>query len=78
MLTLLLALEEYYLHPRFAGDDLPTTATLGQCLAISEKVRRSQQVFFPLAKAPTGDKDPFGSTPLCNWIMLRIIIECRD
>lgn len=67
------ALEEYYL-PRFAGDDLPS-ATLGQCLAISEKVD-SLIGIFSIGKAPTGDKDPFGLRRSAIGL-LRIIIECQ-
>ncbi len=68
-----LALEEYY-QPRFAGDDLPTT-TLGQCLAISEKVDTLVGIF-SIGKAPTGDKDPFGLRRSAIGL-LRIIIECE-
>ena len=67
------ALEEYYL-PRFAGDRLPAT-TLGQCLAISEKID-SLIGIFSIGKAPTGDKDPFGLRRSAIGL-LRIIIECE-
>lgn len=68
-----IALEEYY-QPRFAGDILPTT-TLGQCLAISEKID-SLVGIFAIGKAPTGDKDPFGLRRSAIGL-LRIIIECK-
>jgi len=68
-----IALEEYY-QPRFAGDKLPTT-TLGQCLAISEKID-SLVGIFAIGKAPTGDKDPFGLRRSAIGL-LRIIIECE-
>ena len=67
------ALEEYYL-PRFAGDKLPET-TVGQCLAISEKID-SLLGIFAIGKAPTGDKDPFGLRRSAIGL-LRIIIECE-
>ena len=68
-----IALEEYY-QPRFAGDDLPST-TLGQCLAISEKIDTLVGIF-SIGKAPTGDKDPFGLRRSAIGL-LRIIIECK-
>ena len=68
-----LALEEYYL-PRFAGDKLPSS-TIGQCLAISEKID-SLVGIFAIGKAPTGDKDPFGLRRSAIGL-LRIIIECN-
>ncbi len=68
-----IALEEYY-QPRFAGDKLPAT-TLGQCLAISEKID-SLVGIFAINKAPTGDKDPFGLRRSAIGL-LRIIIESR-
>ena len=68
-----LAIEEYY-QPRFAGDNLPTT-TLGQCLAISEKIDTLIGIF-SIGKAPTGDKDPFGLRRSAIGL-LRIIIECK-
>lgn len=67
------AIEEYYM-PRFAGDDLPST-TIGQCLAISEKID-SLVGIFSIGKAPTGDKDPFGLRRSAIGL-LRIIIECK-
>ncbi len=68
-----IALEEYY-QPRFAGDNLPST-TLGQCLAISEKIDTLVGIF-SIGKAPTGDKDPFGLRRSAIGL-LRIIIECE-
>lgn len=68
-----IALEEYY-QPRFAGDHLPST-TLGQCLAISEKIDTLVGIF-SIGKAPTGDKDPFGLRRSAIGL-LRIIIECE-
>lgn len=68
-----IALEEFY-QPRFAGDDLPTTA-LGQCLAISEKIDTLVGIF-SIGKPPTGDKDPFGLRRSAIGL-LRIIIECK-
>jgi glycyl-tRNA synthetase beta chain len=67
------ALEEYY-QPRFAGDQLPVS-TLGQCLALSEKID-SLVGIFSIGKAPTGDKDPFGLRRSAIGL-LRIIIECE-
>jgi glycyl-tRNA synthetase beta chain len=67
------ALEEYY-QPRFAGDQLPST-TLGQSLAISEKID-SLVGIFSIGKVPTGDKDPFGLRRSAIGL-LRIIIECE-
>lgn len=68
-----IAIEEYYM-PRFAGDVLPST-TIGQCLAISEKID-SLVGIFSIGKAPTGDKDPFGLRRSAIGL-LRIIIECK-
>lgn len=68
-----IAIEEYY-RPRFAGDELPST-TIGQCLAISEKID-SLVGIFSIGKAPTGDKDPFGLRRSAIGL-LRIIIECK-
>jgi glycyl-tRNA synthetase beta chain len=71
--TVATAIEEHY-QPRFAGDNLPVT-TLGQCLAVSEKIDSIVGIF-AIGKAPTGDKDPFGLRRSAIGL-LRIIIECE-
>ncbi len=65
------ALEEQYL-PRFAGDQLPSTAT-GRILALAERVDTLAGIF-AIGQKPTGTKDPFGLRRLAVGV-LRILIE---
>jgi glycyl-tRNA synthetase beta chain len=51
-----LAIREHYL-PRFAGDELPTSAT-GACLAIADRLDTIVSII-AIGRLPTGDKDPF-------------------
>jgi glycyl-tRNA synthetase beta chain len=51
-----LAMDEQYM-PRFAGDELPATAT-GQALAIADKLDTVVGIF-GIGQPPTGSKDPF-------------------
>jgi glycyl-tRNA synthetase beta chain len=66
-----LAMEEQYM-PRFAGDDLPSTAT-GQALAIADKLDTVVGIF-GIGQPPTGSKDPFALRRAALGL-LRIIIE---
>jgi glycyl-tRNA synthetase beta chain len=50
------AIEEHY-RPRFAGDELPDSAT-GQALALAERLD-SLVGIFAIGQQPSGDKDPF-------------------
>lgn len=52
-----IALREHYL-PRFANDDLPTTA-LGALLAVLDRLDTIVGIFM-IGQMPTGNKDPFG------------------
>lgn len=65
------ALDEQYM-PRFAGDQLPQTAT-GQAVAIADKLDTIVGIF-AIGQIPTGDKDPFALRRAALGIM-RIIIE---
>ncbi|OQW93684.1 MAG: glycine--tRNA ligase subunit beta [Beggiatoa sp. IS2] len=67
------ALREYY-SPRFGGDTLPTS-TLGQALAIADRLDTVVGIF-GIGQAPTGDKDPFGLRRMMIAV-LRIMIEQR-
>ena len=67
------ALDEQY-QPRYAGDDLPSTAT-GQAIAIADRLDTLAGIF-AIGKPPTGDKDPFGLRRAALGV-LRIIIERR-
>jgi len=67
------AMDEQYL-PRFAGDDLPATAT-GQALAIADKLDTVVGIF-GIGQPPTGSKDPFALRRAALGL-LRIIIECQ-
>ncbi|UCC56275.1 MAG: glycine--tRNA ligase subunit beta [Gammaproteobacteria bacterium] len=67
------ALDEQY-QPRFAGDDLPSTAT-GQAIAIADRLDTLAGIF-AIGKPPTGDKDPFGLRRAALGV-LRILIEQR-
>jgi glycyl-tRNA synthetase beta chain len=66
-----LAMDEQYM-PRFAGDDLPATAT-GQVLAIADKLDTVVGIF-GIGQPPTGSKDPFALRRAALGL-LRIIIE---
>jgi glycyl-tRNA synthetase beta chain len=66
-----LAQEEQYL-PRFAGDQLPASAT-GQALAIADKLDTLVGMF-SIGQPPTGSKDPFALRRSALGL-LRIIIE---
>lgn len=65
------AIEQQYL-PRFAGDDLPATAT-GQALSIADKLDTLCGIF-SIGEIPTGDKDPFALRRAALGA-LRIMIE---
>lgn len=65
------AIEQQYL-PRFAGDDLPATAT-GQALSIADKLDTLCGIF-SIGEIPTGDKDPFALRRAALGV-LRIMIE---
>ncbi len=67
------ALDEQY-QPRYAGDDLPSTAT-GQAIAIADRLDTLAGIF-AIGKPPTGDKDPFGLRRAALGT-LRIMIERR-
>jgi glycyl-tRNA synthetase beta chain len=66
-----LAMDEQYM-PRFAGDELPATAT-GQALAIADKLDTVVGIF-GIGQPPTGSKDPFALRRSALGL-LRIIIE---
>lgn len=66
-----LAMDEQYM-PRFAGDELPATAT-GQALAIADKLDTVAGIF-AIGQPPTGSKDPFALRRAALGL-LRIIIE---
>jgi len=66
-----LAQDEQYM-PRFAGDELPATAT-GQAVAIADKLDTLVGMF-GIGQPPTGSKDPFALRRSALGL-LRIIIE---
>lgn len=68
-----LAQDEQYM-PRFAGDELPATAT-GQAVAIADKLDTLVGMF-AIGQPPTGSKDPFALRRSALGL-LRIIIECQ-
>jgi len=68
-----LAQDEQYM-PRFAGDELPATAT-GQAVAIADKLDTLVGMF-GIGQPPTGSKDPFALRRSALGL-LRIIIECQ-
>ena len=57
------AMDEQYL-PRFAGDQLPSTAT-GRAVALADRLDTLVGIF-GLGQSPTGDKDPFRPAPGCR------------
>lgn len=65
------AQDEQYM-PRFAGDQLPATAT-GQALAIADKLDTVVGIF-GIGQPPTGSKDPYALRRAALGL-LRIIIE---
>ncbi len=65
------AIEEQYL-PRFAGDDIPMTAT-GRILSLADKLDLMTGIF-SIGERPTGTKDPFGLRRAAVG-SLRIFIE---
>ncbi len=65
------AIEEHY-QPRFAGDQLPASAT-GQALAIADRLD-SLCGIFAVGQAPTGDRDPF-ALRRASLGVVRICIE---
>lgn len=65
------ALDEQYM-PRFAGDQLPISAT-GQILAISDKLDTLLGIF-AIGQKPTGEKDPFALRRATLGV-LRIMID---
>ena len=66
-----MAMNEQYL-PRFAGDDLPATAT-GMILALAERLDTIVGLF-GIGQPPTGSKDPYALRRAALGI-LRIIVE---
>jgi len=67
------AIREHYL-PRFAGDELPATAT-GQALALADRLD-SLVGIFAIGQQPSGDKDPFALRRAALGL-IRICIERR-
>lgn len=67
------AINEQYM-PRYAGDDLPSTA-IGGILAIADKLD-SIVGLFAIGQPPTGSKDPFALRRSAIGI-LRILVENR-
>lgn len=67
------AMEEQYL-PRFAGDELPATAT-GRILALAERLDTLAGIF-GIGQKPTGAKDPFALRRAALGV-LRILIELQ-
>ncbi len=67
------AMEEQYM-PRFAGDELPFTAT-GRILALAERLDTLTGIF-GIGQKPTGAKDPFGLRRAALGV-LRILIELQ-
>jgi glycyl-tRNA synthetase beta chain len=67
------ALREQYL-PRFAGDQLPTTA-LGQALALADRLDLLVGSF-GINQIPTGDKDPYGLRRAALGVV-RILVESK-
>lgn len=65
------AIEEHY-RPRFAGDELPVSAT-GQCVALADKLDSLIGIFAIGAK-PTGVRDPFALRRAALGV-LKILIE---
>ena len=65
------AINEQYM-PRFAGDDLPSTA-IGSILAVADKLD-SIVGLFAIGQPPTGSKDPFALRRSAIGI-LRILVE---
>lgn len=65
------AMEEQYM-PRFAGDELPSTAT-GRILALAERLDTLAGIF-GIGQKPTGAKDPFALRRAALGV-LRILIE---
>ena len=65
------AIEEHY-RPRFAGDELPDTAT-GQALALADRLD-SLVGIFAIGQQPSGDKDPFALRRAALGVV-RICIE---
>ncbi|PID99962.1 MAG: glycine--tRNA ligase subunit beta [Thiothrix nivea] len=65
------AMEEQYL-PRYAGDELPATAT-GRILALAERIDTLAGIF-GIGQKPTGTKDPFALRRAALGV-LRIMIE---
>ncbi len=67
------AMEEQYM-PRFAGDELPSTAT-GRILALAERLDTLTGIF-GIGQKPTGAKDPFALRRAALGV-LRILIELQ-
>ena len=65
------SLDEMYM-PRFAGDELPATAT-GQALALAERLDTLSGIF-GIGQPPTGSKDPFALRRAALGVV-RILIE---
>lgn len=66
-----LALEEQY-WPRFAGDELPRTAT-GRAVALADRIDTLVGIF-AIGQAPSGTRDPFALRRAALGV-LRILIE---
>ncbi len=67
------ALDEQYM-PRFAGDQLPTSAC-GQALALADKIDTLVGIF-AIGQKPSGNSDPYGLRRSALGV-LRILIEKR-
>jgi glycyl-tRNA synthetase beta chain len=67
------AMDEQYM-PRFAGDELPSTAT-GRILALAERLDTLTGIF-GIGQKPTGAKDPFALRRAALGV-LRILIELQ-
>ena len=65
------AIEEHYL-PRFAGDDLPTSAE-GSALALADRLDTLVGIF-GIGEPPTGSKDPF-ALRRASLAVIRILID---
>ena len=66
-----LAIRDHY-HPRFAGDELPQSAT-GLCVALADKLETLVGLF-GVGEKPTGERDPFALRRHALGV-LRMLIE---
>ncbi len=67
------AIDEQYM-PRFAGDDIPATAT-GRALALADKLDTLAGIF-AIGKRPTGDRDPYALRRAALGL-LRILLDAE-